>query len=184
MTLSRTADLYMDVLYRTAVREKAETAVQKSLEGLLRHWEAFPKAQVALLSPRTPFDQKMRILEILMPKTSAHKSDLLLRFLALLWKHGRGSLLPMIGRGYATYVAQKEGHLMGEVASAVPLTTDELDRLTHALEGGLKTRVHLNARVDPALLGGLRIKAEGVVLDSTLARQLKAIEARFKGATG
>ena len=70
----------------------------------------------------------------------------------------------------------REGGALGTVTCARPLTEDQLGRLKETLcrLHRLK-KVELEMRVDPALLGGLRLELQGVTYDKSVRGGLDAL---------
>lgn len=64
----------------------------------------------------------------------------------------------------------------GEVVTAVPLSTAELNKIETACKKRLQREVKLQNRVDPAILGGLIIKFHDLVIDESLRRKLKRLQ--------
>ena len=71
---------------------------------------------------------------------------------------------------------EREGGALGTVTCARPLTEDQLGRLKETLcrLHRLK-KVELEMRVDPALLGGLRLELQGVTYDKSVRGGLDAL---------
>jgi len=68
------------------------------------------------------------------------------------------------------------------VTSAVPLTEGERNRLLEVLERKWETAVHLREKVDPALIGGLTVRADDWLYDSTVSGRLKRLNQKFANA--
>jgi len=59
-----------------------------------------------------------------------------------------------------------------EVISAVPLTDRQLAQVEEKLIRMFRKQMEISTRVDPSILGGLRVIVENVVLDDTIKRKL------------
>jgi|GEM_PF-2118289 len=69
-----------------------------------------------------------------------------------------------------------------EVVSAAPLTAAQQEALQRKLIARAGKRVHLACRTDPSLIAGLRISSGGVVMDTSVKRQLADMrEKLYKG---
>ena len=60
--------------------------------------------------------------------------------------------------------------------SAVPLTEDQLTRLTAKLEGITGKQIIINNIHDPSLLGGMKLRYMGVQLDGSVKTKLDSFE--------
>jgi F-type H+-transporting ATPase subunit b len=64
---------------------------------------------------------------------------------------------------------------MAEVTSALPLTPEEAEAVKKDILAKMGSQASISFRVDPAILGGLVIKAGGKVLDASVAGQLESL---------
>ena len=88
--------------------------------------------------------------------------------------HARG--IPEMIRNYRDLAREQRGETVARVASAVPLTENQLDALRARLEKRFGKKMKLVCEVDPALMGGIRVETEGRVLDGTLRTRLQEIK--------
>lgn len=69
-----------------------------------------------------------------------------------------------------------------EVVSAVPLTNEQLSEMQIRLIKRTRKQIQLLPRVDPTLLGGVRVIAEGMVMDTSIKQQLVQMKEKiYKG---
>ena len=85
-------------------------------------------------------------------------------------------LLPQVVQSARRLALEREGGALGTVTCARPLTEDQLGRLKETLcrLHRLK-KVELEMRVDPSLLGGLRLELQGVTYDKSVRGGLDAL---------
>ena len=98
------------------------------------------------------------------------------RLLTLMAEKERLPLLPQVVQSARRLALEREGGALGTVTCARPLTEDQLSRLKETLcrLHRLK-KVELEVRVDPALLGGLRLELQGVTYDKSVRGGLDAL---------
>ena len=72
------------------------------------------------------------------------------------------------------------GILLVEAVTAIPLTLDQLERLTKKLSAITGKQIELRGRVDPNCLGGIRLDYDGKRLDDTVDHRLSAIRSVLK----
>jgi F-type H+-transporting ATPase subunit delta len=65
---------------------------------------------------------------------------------------------------------------VAEVRSAVPLTDDQRDRLTKALEDATGKQVEVKVVVDPSVLGGIVAQVGDTVIDGSVRRRLDQLK--------
>ncbi|MCL2407386.1 MAG: ATP synthase F1 subunit delta, partial [Defluviitaleaceae bacterium] len=75
-------------------------------------------------------------------------------------------------------------HVRAQVVTAVPLTDMQFKRLEATLSDKLRKTVTLTASVDPAVLGGMYIHADGFFIDRTVRTKLRNMKSTIiKGAS-
>ena len=75
------------------------------------------------------------------------------------------------------------GILQALVKTAVPLSPSLEEGLIGALEQRTGKKIKLNITVEPELLGGISVLADGIYWDGTLREQLQQLQAALKGET-
>jgi F-type H+-transporting ATPase subunit delta len=90
----------------------------------------------------------------------------------------RLALLSDVSEAYADLANAAHGVVAAEVASAVPLGAKHKKALETALKGG-GVSVELATRVEPALVGGLVVRAFGRTYDGSVREQLAALRRRL-----
>ena len=96
-------------------------------------------------------------------------------FLGLLQSKDRLRYLPQIERDFCRLADEVSGVQRVRVHSAVALQDDERDALSATLAARSGRQVVLEEYCDPALIGGLQVELDGLVLDGTVRTQLERI---------
>ena len=90
-------------------------------------------------------------------------------------------LFPTITAFLKRYEAHK-GIVSAEVTSAVALTAPQLDDLKRALAKALGHQADIDTRVDPAILGGLKVRVGSRLFDASLKTKLDSLKFALKRA--
>ncbi|MFA5561546.1 MAG: ATP synthase F1 subunit delta [Eubacteriales bacterium] len=176
--MARLTERYADALYElsleggTLAQDTAQAA--QALQSLQEEGcEAF------LSHPQLPSAEKRAFLERLL----AHRlSAKVLDFLYFLVEKNHGGLILPALSLFVDKGTRHSGTVTGWVVSAAPLTEAQLAALTTLLSKKLERQVHLQTRVDPSLLGGFSVQAEGYLFDGTVrSRLLKMKESLQRG---
>lgn len=77
---------------------------------------------------------------------------------------------------YLTLAAAERSRAIAQVTVARPLTGDQADRLRAALSEQLGREVSLQVSIDPAVVGGVRVKLGDEVIEGTVAGRLEAAQ--------
>lgn len=109
-------------------------------------------------------------------------NDLTKKALGVLAANGRmDHLFPFITAFNKLYDAQK-GIVSAEVTSAVALSDAQLEDLKKTLAKTLGQSAEISTRVDPALLGGLKVRVGSRLFDASLKTKLDSLKFALKRA--
>ncbi|MBB3883003.1 F0F1 ATP synthase subunit delta [Acetobacter oeni] len=103
-------------------------------------------------------------------------------FVGVIADNRRLSRLREILAAFAAVAAARRGEMTAEVVSAEPLTTAQRARLQGKLAEAGYSRVNLQERIDPAILGGLVVRVGPRLFDSSLQSRLVRLHYAMKGA--
>jgi len=118
------------------------------------------------------------VVELAGASSNEHATNLV----RLLADNGRLALLPEIAAQYAALRAEVENTVDVTVTSALPLTTEQSDKLQQALTRRLRRTVRLSATVDPSLIGGAIVRAGDFVVDGSLRGRVERLGNIMSGA--
>jgi F-type H+-transporting ATPase subunit delta len=109
-------------------------------------------------------------------------SPTVVNFLGLLVDRQRVGDLGQIARAYRTMVDEKVGRVRAMVTSASPLTERETKNLRDAIAQMTGRTIVLDARTDPALIGGVVTQVGSRQFDGSLRTQLEQMREQLKRA--
>lgn len=180
---SKNADVggrYAQALFELAEAQGVLNAVEADLKGFRNLLAESGELRRVLASPAYTAEQKGRLLIATAAKGKAHA--LTRKFLGLLAKNGRASALPAVAVAFAKLVASRRGTIEAEVVTALPLTPAQAKGLSAALRQSLGKDPELTTRVDPAILGGLKVKVGSRLFDASLKSRLDQLKFALKRA--
>ncbi len=171
--MTQTSREYAEALFALAREEGKEETFSAALDTVRAELEASPEYRKLLASPAVPRQERMDAL------SAAFRGKIPLSMLELMrlmvFRGHAGEMLRMIGQ-YRELEREDRGESEARVLSAVELTAEEKEKLREKLEKRFGRKMILDCRVDPALLGGIRVETEGRVLDGTLRTRLQEIK--------
>lgn len=101
-------------------------------------------------------------------------------FVRVLAENGRLDVLPEIRVQFEALKNEREGVIEAEVQSAFELAPDPLAELVARLEKKTGKKVRARLRVEPELIGGVRIVLGDKVIDGSARAQLDALQTALK----
>jgi F-type H+-transporting ATPase subunit delta len=165
------ARVYARALYQAAGDAGRMHEVDRDLKALVSTLGGSPVVLRALVNPALPREGKHRILAGLL-----QGADPLARnAVFVLAEHARLSLLVDLQVAYAEMAADDEQILPVEVTTAVALAQKQLDALEERISAAVGRRARVTASVDPALIGGLVLRARNVLVDASVKRRLEEL---------
>lgn len=171
--------------YATAILELAQEA--RSVDEVDRDLEALSKALADSADLRRFVQSRAfsradhaKGMKAVLAQSGA--GSLATRFVLTLAAKRRLVFLAEIIRAFRKELARLRGEVDAQVTSARPLSDDETAELKAAIKKKLGRDPRLEARVDPALLGGLVVKVGSRMIDSSLRTKLNGIRLAMRGS--
>jgi F-type H+-transporting ATPase subunit delta len=140
---------------------------------------AHPELLEALTHPGVTPEQRQQIVVSLWGESGVSK--MFLRLLRLLAERGRIELLPAIADAFGLLWNAHRGVVPAQAVSAIELDDAQATALASAIKSATGRELELETRVDPGVLGGLRVLMGGRTYDGTVRARLKALRDRLSG---
>ncbi len=168
---------YAEALVDAADKEGQSAGAVEELEELATDvLGSFPAFAALLGSDRVPSAEKDRILADVF---QGRASDLVLRFLRVLNRHGRLGLLATVTREARLLWDRRNRRIPVSVRSAVPLDDAQVNALSDRLRGLVAGTPVLTATVDPGLIGGLVVQVGDLLYDGSVKSRLAQLRHRL-----
>ena len=134
-----------------------------------------------LANPAIPAPRKRAVVEQLLARAGA-VSPIVSKLLLLLADRDRLAILPEIAAAYGDQLMAHARVVRAEVVTAIGLPADRVDALRQGLARATGREVHLEARVDPSIIGGAITRIGSTVYDGSVTRQLEKMKDALTGA--
>lgn len=174
MTSRAAGTRYARALFDVALKEGDIRQAGADLEAFAQMVASNDALARVLANPAVPAARKRGTVDALLAAGGAH-SAVVARLLRLLADRDRLGLLADVVEAYRARVREHDRVLRVELVTAVPLPEDRLAALRQRLaeaSGRRAEDVHVEARVDPAIIGGAITKIGSTVYDGSVTRQL------------
>ncbi len=180
---SKTTDAgqrYAQALFDLALDQKALPAIEADLETLSRAMADSADLRRLIASPAFSVEDKGKGLVAVAVKAKLGMTTA--KFLGLLAQNGRARDLPAVIASFRKLSAAHRGAVTAEVVSAVPLSAAQAKGVAAALRQALGKEPEISTRVDPALLGGLKVRVGSRLFDASLKSKLDSLKFALKRA--
>jgi F-type H+-transporting ATPase subunit delta len=177
--LGQIAGRYASALFDLAKEGGALDAVAKDLQALSDLIANNAEVAGVVKSPVLTRDQAGLAMGGLMNRIGV--DPLTWKFVKLLADKRRLFVLPQIARAYAQRLAEQRGEMTAEVISAQALKPGQIADIKATLRDTYKREIRLETKIDPALIGGLVVKAASRQVDTSIRSKLQALSGAMKG---
>ncbi len=175
----KVATRYAGALLASAKEAGVLAGVAESYASLMEMHLGQSELRVFLDSPQVPTAEKKELLQ----KVFAGRIEpLLLNFTYLLIDKYRMENFRDIGEAFAFLVEQEQGVLRARVTTAIALPSDLEDQLRTRLARLTGKTMILDKRVDPAVIGGVKVVMEDKILDGTVRTNLDLLRKTLEKA--
>ncbi|HZZ35374.1 MAG TPA: F0F1 ATP synthase subunit delta [Caulobacteraceae bacterium] len=171
---------YARALFDLAIETGELTAVEADLKTLRAMRAESAELRAVLASPAYPADAKGRVLAALAQTADLNATTR--KFLGLLAANSRASALGAVITGFQALSAEHRGVVSADVVTAVPMTEAQVKGLAAALRASLGKDPEIQTRVDPAILGGVKVRVGSRLFDASLKSKLDSLKFALKRA--
>ena len=175
--MTQVGTVYGEALYELALSEGLDSAILAQLGVLEQAFRSEPDYLKLLRSPNLSKSERCGILD---EAFRDRVQPYLLNFLKILVEKGYIGSFDQCCTAYTRRYNEDHGILPVTAVTAVPLSAEQADALTQKLSRITGKTISLRSRVNPDVLGGVRLDYDGKRLDDTIAHRLEAIRGLLK----
>jgi F-type H+-transporting ATPase subunit delta len=180
---SKQADVgvrYAQALFELAKEQGQAAAVEADLKSLKAMRAESADLRTLIASPAFDSDDKARGLAAV--AAAAGFTETTRKFLGLVAANRRASALPAMIASFEKLAAEDRGAISAEVVTALPLTPAQTQALAASLRSALGKDPEIETHVDPAILGGLKVRVGSRLYDASLKSRLDSLKFALKRA--
>ncbi|HEY2482713.1 MAG TPA: F0F1 ATP synthase subunit delta [Caulobacteraceae bacterium] len=171
---------YAGALLDLAVETGVLNAVESDLATLKAMLAESADLRTLVASPKFDAEQKGKAFTAVATRAGACETTV--KFLGLLAANRRASSLPTVIDAFQRLAAARRGVTLAKVTTAVELTKAQAKDLASALRAALGGDPQIETAVDPAILGGLKVRVGSRLFDASLKTKLDSLKFALKRA--
>ena len=175
--MTQAGSVYGEALYDLAKVEDLSHRILQELEVLAESFHRGPEFLRLLSEPNVSKAERCAVLDA---SFEGKVHPYVLNFLKLLTEKGYARHFADCCAAYREHYNQDNGILPVRAVTAVPLTKEQSQKLTAKLSDLTGRKVKLTNRVDPEILGGVRLDYDGKRLDDTVSHRLEAVRSLLR----
>lgn len=178
--VSGLADRYATALFDLADENKSLDQVSDDLRQLRAMLSESAELRRLIRSPILSRLEQRRAIAAVAERSGF--SPLTHSFLGLVAQNRRLFAVPAMIDAFLARLAARRGEITAEIVAAQALSPGQLDAVNDQLRRAMGSKVAVEVRVDPALLGGLVVKVGSRMVDASLRSKLHRLQLAMKGA--
>lgn len=177
--MTQVGKVYGDALYDLAISEGLSDNILQELTVLEEAFRQCPEFLRLLAAQSLSKQERCGILD---DSFRGKVHPYVLNFLKILTEKGYPKHFFDCVASYREDYNRDNGILPVTAVTAVTLGENQAARLTEKLAAITGKTIQLHNRLEPGILGGIRLDYDGKSLDGTVAHRLNAIHAKLKNA--
>ena len=175
--MTQVGSVYGEALYTLALEEGLTTVIGEELSALEQSFRAEPDFIRLLSTPNLSVQERCNILD---DSFRGKVQPYVLNFLKILTEKGYMRHFFDCCKAFEESYNRDNGILPVTAITAVSLNPAQVEKLTAKLCQITGKQVKLHNRVDPEVLGGVRLDYDGKRLDDTVSHRLDAVRGLLK----
>ena len=176
--MTQVGNVYGEALYTLALEEQLAGSLLEELNVLSQCFRENPDYIRLLSSPNLPKQERCQILDdSFRGKVHAY----VLNFLKILTEKGYMKFFYDCVTTFEDQYNRDNGILPVTAYTAVALSDEQAEKLAGKLSRVTSKQIKLLNKVDPDVLGGVRLDYDGKRLDDTVSHRMDAITKALKG---
>ena len=170
--MTQVGNVYGEALYDLARSENLDSQILAEITSLKEGFSQEPDFRRLMATPNVPKEERCQILD---DSFRGKVHPYVLNFLKILTEKGYSRHFSDCCVAYRNRYNQEHGILPVCAVTAVALTESQSARLCEKLQTITGKTIELTNRVEPGVLGGVRLDYDGKQLDDTVSHRLDSI---------
>ena len=176
--MTQAGSVYGTALYSLALEEGLTEKLLAELTVLQESFRETPDFIRLLSSPNLSKQERCQILD---DSFRGKVQPYVLNFLKILTEKGYMKYFHDCFKTYEDLYNRDNGILPVTAITAIAMSSEQVEKLTAKLSRVTDKKVKLLNKVDPSVLGGVRLDYDGKRLDDTVSHRMDAITKALKG---
>ena len=171
------AKSYSQALYELATEEKNLNDVEDHAVSIIKLISQSEDFNSLIKDPTNKQDDQLNSINIIFERFNLN--NLLKKFLNFLVIKRRFFYVEKILKDFLETCSIKRGEIKAELTAAKELTKDEINSIKEELTKNFSSKIKLNYKYDPGLIGGLVVQVGSTMVDTSLKNKLQQIKHRM-----
>jgi len=179
MKLDQKAKQYSEALFNVAVESQSETEVKDSLINVCNAIRNSAEFRSFLLSKRVSNPDKAKATKEVFRK-SCH--EIVSEFIAVCKRENLVKIIPLLSKHYSLMLSDKKNIVNVTADVTIDLSEDRKAELKKLLDQSLKKNTEISFKVNPDLIGGIRLRVGNELVDASIGNHLRNMRQKMLDA--
>lgn len=171
-------EVYAKALFELATEQNAQDEIFTDFECFVALLGEQPELYRALSAFLFPVGERESLAANICSEAKVNK--VLEHFIRLLIARNRFSVIGGIFDAYRAFLDERQGIVRGTAVAAAPIGDDQLRQLSDAFSKKFSSKVLLEEKIDPSILGGIIVKVKGKTFDGSLKTTIQNLRASLE----
>ena len=165
---------YSLALYELAAESKSISEIEEQSSAFINLILRSNDFNLLIIDPT---NKKEDQLNVIMKISEKYKlNNLLTNFLSFLTLKRRLFFVEKILKNFIEICSKKRGEIVAKLTAAKELNDNEINNIKEELTKNFSSKINLQYKFDPSLIGGLIIQVGSVMIDTSIKNKLQKIE--------
>jgi len=168
---------YARALLKSATEQKLDAAVYQDMQALAESYVRVPQLRSTIDNPMLAKETKK---ELMLTACGANRTNLTARFVDLVLKEDRESILQFMANSYITLYRQQKNVIRGRLITATAVSPATEQKMRQMVESRTNGTVEFATEVNPDIIGGFILEYDTYRMDASVKAKLNSILAALK----
>ena len=168
---------YARALLKSATEQKLDAAVYHDMQTLAESYVRVPQLRSTIDNPMLAKETKQKLL---LTACGQKPSPLTERFIGLVLKEDRESILQFMANSYITLYRQQKNVIRGRLITATAVSATTEQKMRQMVESRTNGTVEFATEVNPDIIGGFILEYDTYRMDASVKAQLNSILSTLK----
>ena len=173
------ANRYAEALLETVRAIGKDEEMEAELESLSTSLKDAPEIEKFLHHPQIDIEQKNQWFKKVYSEQDKTVSDILLKFITVLFKKNRFDLIHEISSAFKRMADEAQGQAAAWIKTSVPLEMRSEQAIVSKLERIAGCKIELKKELDAKILGGVVVRFKNKVLDGSVKNRIHNLKTRL-----
>ena len=168
---------YARALLKSATEQKLDAAVYQDMQTLAESYVRVPQLRSTIDNPMLAKETKR---ELLLTACGDKRTTLTTRFVDMVLKEDRESIMQFMANSYITLYRQQKNVIRGRLITATAVTPATEQKMRQMVESRTNGTVDFATEVKPDIIGGFILEYDTYRLDASVKAKLNSILTALK----